>query len=108
MAVYPDLMVLKHGQTEWNVLRKFQGKKDSPLTPLGESQALRQKQLLDGFKDVPAQVYVSPQGRAVATAHLVLGPTSRFEIDHRLREIEFGLWEGLTHDEVRSQIDYPF
>ena len=44
---YPDLYVLRHGQTEWNLAGKFQGRKNSPLTELGKSHARQQRAILE-------------------------------------------------------------
>ncbi|MEL6841550.1 MAG: phosphoglycerate mutase family protein, partial [Pseudomonadota bacterium] len=50
---YPDLFILRHGETEWNREGRMQGHLDSPLTPKGEGQADRQGVLLGGL-DLPA------------------------------------------------------
>lgn len=105
---YPELFILRHGQTVWNKAGKFQGRRDSPLTALGRAQALRQRAILDGFGMVPSLVYSSPQGRALATARLIFGDDVPIRMDDRLQEIDFGLWEGKTRDEVHSEIDGAF
>lgn len=105
---YPDMFVLRHGQTVWNQQGKFQGRKDTPLTDKGKNQALRQKELLATLPDVPSKTFCSPIGRAVQTAILALGSPVDLTLDVRLQEIDFGAWEGATVADIRTEIDYPF
>ena len=102
---HPNLYILRHGETVWNREGRYQGRKDSDLTELGEMQALRQRELLASISNRPSNVYVSPQGRAVHTARLALEAPDKMILDERLQEISFGDWEGVTHNEVRSQVD---
>ena len=100
---YPEIFVLRHGETEWNRLGRYQGRKDSALTEKGQGQALLQSALLAkitaGRDDVAA--YCSPQGRAVDTAAIALQPLGRIATpDLRLCEIAFGAWESLTYAEI--------
>ncbi|WP_371169775.1 histidine phosphatase family protein [Aliiroseovarius sp. 2305UL8-7] len=100
---YPELFVIRHGQTEWNVARRHQGRLDSPLTEKGVQQAHDMGQMLvrtfGPRTDLVA--YSSPQGRALRTANLALEPLGwSVTQDARLREISFGAWEGLTQAEV--------
>ena len=103
MSKYPDIYVLRHGETVWNRAGRFQGQGDSPLTAKGQVQAGAQNQLL---KDLVLNwggmdFYSSPLGRCVETAELALsGLCDGFEQDLRLREVDFGAWEGLTLDEI--------
>lgn len=53
-------------------------------------------------------MFSSPQGRAVHTAQLALGSNSRLILDDRLKEIDFGAWEGSTREDIKSRIGYPF
>ncbi len=103
MSKYPEIFVLRHGQTEWNSLGRHQGRLDSPLTEKGRGQAGEQGELLAAVlrnrSDISA--YCSPQGRAFDTASIALthlGMTAA--TDERLCEISFGKWEGLTFDEI--------
>ncbi len=106
MSRYPEIFVLRHGQTEWNSSGRYQGRLDSPLTDAGRTQALEQakimKKLLSGRSDLPA--FCSPQGRVVATAKIALksvGLTA--QTDDRLCEIAFGEWQGLTFDKIADR-----
>ncbi|MGH0002024.1 histidine phosphatase family protein [Pseudovibrio ascidiaceicola] len=108
MARYPEIFVLRHGQTEWNVAGRFQGHQNSPLTEKGKQQALLQNKLLSGVEALPATAFVSPQLRTVHTAQLALGPQVEQKLDDRLKEINFGAWEGLTKQEVKNLVGDDF
>lgn len=106
MADFPELFVLRHGQTEWNVVGRHQGRLDSPLTETGRGQAVEQGQILTGLladrADIIAQC--SPQGRALKTAQIALPPRmQKPKIDDRLCEIHFGDWQGLTIAEIAQR-----
>ena len=103
MSKYPEIFVLRHGQTEWNSVGRHQGRMDSPLTDKGRGQAGEQGEILAsvmaGRTDLAA--FSSPQGRAVKTASIALASVGlSAKKDERLCEISFGKWEGLTFDEV--------
>lgn len=99
--MFPELYILRHGETVWNSENRMQGELNSPLTLKGEAQAVRQGQILstlnlDGFSMIS-----SPQGRAVQTAGIALGLIARDIVtDNRLREIGVGDWSGLCRDEL--------
>lgn len=100
---YPELFILRHGETEWNRARRVQGRLDSPLTPLGRAQARAQGIILmqAGVSVATHDFITSPQGRAVATAELALNPIgASARHDARLCEIDMGRWQGLTMDEI--------
>lgn len=107
MIDHPELFVLRHGETVWNREGRLQGRKDSPLTEKGIAQALAQKALLETVPHFPADIFVSPLGRAVHTARLVLGPEATFTVEDRLQEISFGMWEGLSREQIRKQARGP-
>ncbi|MEL7461529.1 MAG: histidine phosphatase family protein, partial [Pseudomonadota bacterium] len=101
---YPDLFILRHGESEWNREGRMQGHLDSPLTPKGEGQADRQGVLL-GRLDLPADAtfWVSPQPRARATADRALGAfAASAHVDPRLREIHLGDWDGMTRKAINA------
>ncbi|MFV2002290.1 MAG: histidine phosphatase family protein [Paracoccaceae bacterium] len=102
MCKFPEILVLRHGQTEWNREGRHQGRLNSPLTSLGRSQARAQSGLLSGaLGGRRAAAFCSPQGRAVDTAQIALVPLELNVIhDVRLREICFGKWQGLTFDQI--------
>ena len=107
----PTLYLLRHGETEFNVEGRYQGQRDSPLTPRGRDQARCHGALLKTLIVEPEawRVVASPLGRAMATARIVcaeLGlPEDAIETDARLKEMAFGEWEGLTPAEIQAR--YP-
>ncbi|MBH5389806.1 MULTISPECIES: histidine phosphatase family protein [Bradyrhizobium] len=102
----PTIYFLRHGETEWNALGRLQGTRDVPLNARGRAQAVQAAGILaDLFRregrDRAALPYVSsPLGRARQTMELAretLGlSASDYSLDDRLREIGYGVWEGLT------------
>ena len=60
----PEVLVLRHGQTEWNAAGRLQGHLDSPLTEKGLRQARRQHELLQPYDLTGFRFITSPQGRA--------------------------------------------
>ncbi|RNF35765.1 histidine phosphatase family protein [Paracoccus methylarcula] len=95
--MYPDLYLMRHGQTEWNLAGRMQGRSDSPLTELGMAQAARQSELIG---DVTAERISSPQGRALRTADVVFAG-KEFRVDSRLCEIDVGEFTGHRVEELR-------
>lgn len=92
-----ELYLLRHGETEWNREGRIQGSQDSPLTARGREQATAQADIL--AREVPQMWqlarYCSPLRRARDTARIALDGLVPV-IDRRLREVDFGAWEGLT------------
>lgn len=108
MPSHPELYILRHGQTEWNAIRRMQGALDSPLTALGREQAARLGVILReaGVTADSHAFRVSPQGRARQTAGIALaGIGADAIVDDRLREISLGVYDGLTHAEIDEH--YP-
>ncbi|MEM1374528.1 MAG: histidine phosphatase family protein [Pseudomonadota bacterium] len=96
---YPELYILRHGQTTWNAEGRLQGALNSPLTDLGKRQAEAQLSILASRDLSACEAIVSPQGRAVETAGIAVAPlVERFRIDERIREIEVGDWSGRQRD----------
>ncbi|RME18949.1 MAG: histidine phosphatase family protein [Alphaproteobacteria bacterium] len=107
--MFPEIVVLRHGQTEWNRARRWQGGLDSPLTALGREQARRMGAVLREAEIGPAShaAFVSPLGRTLETARLALGPDWPLRPDPRLREIGVGAWQGWTLEEIRAAAGLP-
>ena len=99
---FPEIIVLRHGQTAWNRSGRMQGELDSPLTSLGETQARAMGRALARAGIGPATHLFrsSPRGRALATAKLAFPEGVRPVEDERLAEISVGLWTGLTRGEI--------
>jgi 2,3-bisphosphoglycerate-dependent phosphoglycerate mutase len=98
------LTIVRHGETEWNVVMRLQGKRDSKLTPLGRMQAEHASKALRYRKfDV---LISSDQGRAIETAKIInVYHQLELILSDKLRERNFGIMEGLTREEVAEK--YP-
>ena len=97
------LLLLRHGQTELSVQRRYSGHGDPELTPLGQAQAAGAAARLARVPDVAA-VLTSPLRRARQTAEVVAAATGApLAVRERLIETDFGKWEGLTFPEARAR-----
>lgn len=99
------LYILRHGQTEWNVAQRMQGRRDSPLTELGRGQVDLHGRTLAREGGVDA-IVASPLGRTRDSAERVnvhLGVPVRYQ--DSLMERDCGLWSGLTLSEIEAA--YP-
>ena len=119
------LYLVRHGQTQWNAIGRYQGWKDSPLTALGRQQAAANGDLLR--REGVDRIVASPLGRTRQTTQIIVDRIERdpierdpidrdsverspvecdpIEFDDRLREVNVGDWGGMTLDDVRAQ--YP-
>jgi broad specificity phosphatase PhoE len=101
------IFLVRHGETEWNLARRYQGWGDSPLTRRGVAQAEaigRRLRSLTEAADVP--VVSSPLGRAHHTAELIQAARvdlTPITVDDRLKEISIGSWDGLDRDEIEAR-----
>jgi broad specificity phosphatase PhoE len=94
------LLLVRHGETDWNVVRRWQGHADRPLTERGREQA---RQLAAEIENVTA-VYSSDLARARETAEIVAADLGlRVTARRDLREIDVGPFEGLTREEVEQR-----
>lgn len=93
------LVMLRHGQTEFNAGSRMQGQLDTELTDLGRAQAVAAAEVL--AKRQPLLIVSSDLRRAADTA-AALGERSGLAVrmDTRLRETHLGDWQGLTHQQV--------
>ncbi len=97
-----QLVIVRHGETIWNLQHRQQGHKDSPLTDLGQKQALALAQALKG--ETYTAIYSSDLGRAMKTAAAIAGALHmKTSADARLRERNLGIMEGLTLEELRNR-----
>lgn len=93
------LLLVRHGETDWNKELRYQGHRDISLNATGISQANRAGEILKDYK--PSALFASDLTRTLQTADIIgkkVGLTPRRE--PRLREIHFGKWEGRTYPEV--------
>jgi len=94
------IFLLRHGQTEWNLARRMQGRLDSPLTHAGAEQAHNHGMLLKSIGQIEA-LYVSPSGRTRETAYIINSYVRAPVIyEDALLERDLGLWSGLSVDEL--------
>jgi alpha-ribazole phosphatase len=93
------IFLIRHGQTKWNVLGRYQGQSDIELSELGLEQA---KLLAAGFPETNiSAVYASDLQRAYHTAACVADVFGlKVQARKGLREIDFGDWEGKTYKEI--------
>ncbi|MDR1702565.1 MAG: histidine phosphatase family protein, partial [Sporomusaceae bacterium] len=96
------IILVRHGQTSWNLEKKYQGQSDIELSPLGILQAEKVGERLSSEK-IDA-VYASDLSRAFKTAaYIAIKHNLPVKTVPQLREIRFGLWEGLTFTEINAQ-----
>jgi len=102
-----EVLLARHGETDWNRESRFQGHADPPLNDLGRRQASELADAL-GHEELAA-VYSSPLRRALETAEVV---AARHELTaipvEGLREVDVGSWQGLTRDEVEHRFPEQF
>src|SRR5262245_23986500 len=112
--VKPTLLYyIRHGETDWNVEGRLQGRQDTDLNAAGRQQAhacagiLRELVARDGRATTEFAYISSPLRRARETMEIMraaLGmDRDAYRVEPRLREIEFGEWEGMTLAEVRAR-----
>jgi len=94
-----EVTLIRHGPTQWNATRRFQGRTDLPLSGEGRRQARAIAVALES--ETFDRIYSSDLTRAFETATILaasrgLGVTR----DARLREFDFGHWEGMTWNEI--------
>jgi broad specificity phosphatase PhoE len=95
------ILLARHGETVFNVERRYQGQSDSPLTERGVEQARELARMLRDER--VAAVYSSDLGRAIETALVVAVPHGlQVCADPRLREVDVGDWTGLSHEELAA------
>jgi probable phosphoglycerate mutase len=97
---YPQIVLVRHGETDWTLSGRHTGRSDIPLTPNGEAAA----RLVEGR--LPALVFdavlSSPSQRAQKTCDLA-GFGARAEVENNLAEWNYGRYEGLTTKEIQTQ-----
>jgi probable phosphoglycerate mutase len=96
----PDLVLVRHGETEWSRTGRHTSRTDLPLTEVGERQARWLRPLVSELS--LALVLSSPLSRAVRTAELAgVGPPA---LDPDLREWDYGDYEGWTTPQIRASV----
>ena len=96
-----QLLVIRHGQTEWSRSGRHTGRTDIPLTEQGRHEANDAARTLDGWS--VDRAYTSPLIRAKETAELV-APDCALVTDDSLLEWDYGIYEGATTPQTRERI----
>jgi broad specificity phosphatase PhoE len=109
------LYFVRHGETDWNAVRRYQGQTDTPLNETGRAQAARNGRELGRILDGSAAAFdfvASPLARTSDTMRIMrremgLDPEA-FAREDRLKEISFGHWEGLIWDDLPASDPHEF
>lgn len=97
-----EVWLVRHGQTDWNLERRYQGHSDVPLNATGVQQAALAAEALMGRRY--AAIYSSDLRRARTTAEIIAQRLGMEVIlDPRLREVNFGAWEGLVAAQIQER-----
>ena len=103
------LLLIRHGQTDWNLEGKYTGQADIPLNETGRAQAYEAAELL---RQQPVDaIFSSDLMRALETAAIVAGKSEcgvNIQTDPRLREIKQGVWEGMHFNEIKRRFSVEF
>jgi broad specificity phosphatase PhoE len=101
------ILLVRHGETDWNRDRRIQGQSDPPLNDLGRDQARALARKLAG--DEIEAVYASDLRRARETAEILAAELGLpVAVDPELRELDFGHWEGHTVEELEANFPEAF
>jgi len=97
-----EIILIRHGETEWNSQKRMQGHSNSDLSSVGQAQI---QALGQWMKNVPFDlIYSSDSLRAKQTAEAITQFSGhKLKIDLRLREKNLGVFEGLTSEEARER-----
>ena len=97
------LLLVRHAETDWNLNRRYQSYSDVPVNQNGVQQALSLAKRLS--KERIDAIYSSDLWRAMETANCIAReykPVLAVQSDPRWRELSFGKWEGLNHEEIQA------
>lgn len=96
------IIVVRHGQTKWNIGQVSRGRADVPLNQTGKLQAKSLAKALSGFKI--SAIYTSPLSRAKETAQAIAQKQNlKIKISDLLLDISYGKWQGLSHHQVAKK-----
>ena len=101
------IYLVRHGETDWNQAGLLQGQTDIALNAQGLEQA---REAAERLKEVPFEIaFCSPLIRAKRTAETIIGDRKiTLTTDERLRELNFGPWEGVDIRTIRDAASQPF
>jgi broad specificity phosphatase PhoE len=99
-----QIILIRHGETDWNTEQVFRGKIDVPLNQTGLAQARAVRDAL--AESAIDALYASPLARAFETARVLAeGRGLAVGAEEGLSDVDFGLWQGLPKEKVKK--DYP-
>ena len=97
------IILVRHGETEWNRVERFRGRADVPLNEAGLAQAEATGRRV-AAEWQPAAIYSSPLSRAVRTAEAIARHFGLpVQVHPGLVDIHYGQWQGLSPDEVKAR-----
>lgn len=99
------LILIRHGQTDMNKDQLYYGRLDVPINETGKEQAENTRKNLVELEIDYDKIYSSPMKRAYETAEIVNYKNLEIEKDDELREMDFGIFEGLSYKEIIKK--YP-
>ncbi len=100
------LVLVRHGETEGNSSVRYHGDTDVSLSEFGRAQMCAARSALQSsLAGPPGPIFASPLSRALESARLLADTACRVTVIEEFREIHFGLFEGLTAEEIRDR--YP-
>ena len=99
------LILIRHGQTDMNKDQMYYGRLDVPINETGKEQAENTRKNLVELEIDYDKIYSSPMKRAYETAEIVNYKNLEIEKDDELREMDFGIFEGLSYKEIIKK--YP-
>lgn len=99
------LILVRHGQTDMNKDKIYYGKLDVPINKTGKKQAEKARENLVNLKIDYDKIYSSNQKRAYETAQIVNYKNLEIEVNEKIQEMNFGIFEGLCYEEIIKK--YP-
>jgi broad specificity phosphatase PhoE len=99
--MHTRFIMVRHGQTEWNLGDRFRGRADIVLNDTGIDQARRTAARLSA--ESFDAVYASPLARTMRTAELIVGTRAKLVREPALMDIDYGSWQGLTKYEAAQR-----
>jgi phosphoserine phosphatase len=103
VKIVTRIILVRHGQTRWNLVEHFRGQADVPLNETGLAQAEAVSRRVARHWS-PVAVYASPLSRAVRTAEVIAQPLGlTVQVTSGLLDMDFGQWQGLTVDAVKAR-----
>ncbi len=103
-----EIILVRHGQTEWNRIERFRGRVDIPLNETGLAQAeATARRLAQRIR--PAVIYTSPLGRCLQTADAIARATNaQVQVLEGIVDIDYGDWQGLTPEEAEKRDPFVY